>query len=390
MKRIPGLLLSIAFLCGLLAVTTSFAFAQNAQQLAFAGLRASNGKGQFNAVKVDASGNLYLLYDQKDGVRILKTDATANQVLAQALIGAAGDSGLAMALDPAGNVYVTGTTTSGSLAATAGAAFPARADSSTNSFVAKFDSNLNPIFVTYAGSGRMAVASIAATSDRVFITGSIFASTLPVTPSGIIQSPASGSFGNGFVECFNTNGTALIYATYLSGLNGDTTPAHIEADASDNAYVAGYTTSTGYPTLSALVPNMLGTGSGFLTKLTPAGDGLLFSTFIPGSGITALALDQETPSLLISGTIARGQFPISTVTSPLVSTDYQTVVRISMDGSRVLSSTLLAPGTESTVTPAPNGTAWAAVKLSTPLLPLPDALSHRQHSRLPHHRAGQH
>jgi len=245
MKRLPGLLLSIACLCSLLAAASSFAFAQNTQQLAFAGLRASNGKGQFSAAKVDASGNLYLLYDQKDGVRVIKTDATANQVLAQTLIGAAGDAGLAMALDPAGNVYVTGTTTSDSLAATSGAAFPTRAYSSTNSFIAKFDSSLNTIFVTFAGSGHMASASVAATADHVFITGSIFASTLPVTSSGIIQTPASGSFGNGFVECFNANGTALVYATYLSGLNGDTTPAHIEADASDNAYVAGYTTSSG-------------------------------------------------------------------------------------------------------------------------------------------------
>ncbi len=370
MKRLHGLLLAIACLCGFLTAST-FASAQNSQQLAFAGLRSSNGKGLFYSVKVDASGNLFLLYDQKDGVRILKTDPSANQVLAQAQIGAAGDSGLAMALDPAGNVYVTGTTTSGSLAATSGAAFPARADASTNSFVAKFDSNLNIVFVTYAGSGRMAAASVAATADRVFITGSIFAATLPVTPSSIIQTPASGSFGNGFIECFDVTGTALVYATYLSGLNGDTTPAHIEADANDNAYIAGYTTSTGYPTLAALVPNMLGTGSGFLTKLTPAGDSILFSTFLPGSGITALALDQATPSLLLSGTIFPGQFPIATVTAPLVSTDYQTVLRISLDGSRLISSTLLAPGTESTVTPAPNGTAWAAVKLSTTLLPMP-------------------
>src|SRR5262245_22109903 len=132
MKRFPGLLPFIACLCSLLAAASSFASAQNAQQLAFAGLRASNGNGQFNSVKVDATGNLYLLYDQKDGVRIIKTDAAANRILAQTRIGTAGDSGLDMALDPAGNVYVTGTATSGSFATTSGAAFPTRADSSTN------------------------------------------------------------------------------------------------------------------------------------------------------------------------------------------------------------------------------------------------------------------
>jgi hypothetical protein len=112
---------------------------QTQQQLVFTGLRAVASQGQFNAVHSDASGNLYLLLDQKDGVRLLKTDATATTVLAQAQLGAHGDIGLAMALDPAGNLYLTGTTTSGTLAATSSAAFPSQADASTNSFIAKFD-----------------------------------------------------------------------------------------------------------------------------------------------------------------------------------------------------------------------------------------------------------
>ena len=94
-------------------------------------------QGQINGVQTDSVGNLYLLVDQKDGVRVLKTDNTASTLLAQALLGAKGDAGVALALDPAGNVYVTGTTTSGSLNSTAGAAIPNRTDSSTQSFVAK-------------------------------------------------------------------------------------------------------------------------------------------------------------------------------------------------------------------------------------------------------------
>jgi trimeric autotransporter adhesin len=263
------------FLAGLCGLAPAILPAQNTQQLVFTGLRSVASQGQFNAVQTDSSGNIYLLLDQKDGVRLLKTDPAATNILAQAQIGAAGDIGLALALDPTGNIYVTGTTTSSSLTATSGVAFPTRADTSTNSFIAKFDASLNPLFVTYTGSGRTAATSIAATTDAVFITGSTFSATLPVTPSGIIQSPASGSFQNGFVEKFNTTGTALLYATYLSALNGDTAPSAITADASDNAYIAGYTTSTGYPTLNALIPEILTTpsnsSSGFLTKLTPAG-----------------------------------------------------------------------------------------------------------------------
>src|SRR5216683_375848 len=290
-----ALRLLLAGLCGLVSITLH---AQNPQQLVFAGRRATasptSNPAQFNAVKSDAAGNLYLLLDQKDGIRLLKTDPTAANLLAQTQLGAHGDIGLSMALDPSGYIYITGTTTSGSLATTSGVAFPTPADTSTNSFIAKFDANLNTLFVTYTGSGRTAATSIAATGD---------------------------------------------------------------------------TTSSGYPTLAALIPEILSTTSGFLTKLTPAGDGILFSTFIPGPGPTSLALDTTTQNLLLSGTVDLGQFPIANAPTPLVNTTYQTLLRLSLDGSTVLASTLLAPGTQSFATPAPNGAAWITGLLSTPLLP---------------------
>jgi hypothetical protein len=131
------------------------------QQLLFTGLLGSTNPNpanahyaQFNAIQSDASGNLYLLLDQGDGIRLLKTDPTATNVLAQTHLGSSGDIGLAMALDPSGNLYVTGTTTSGTLSTTSGAAFPNAADTSINSYIGKFDQNLNPVFLTYAGSLR--------------------------------------------------------------------------------------------------------------------------------------------------------------------------------------------------------------------------------------------
>ncbi len=375
--------MALASIAQLLATQSLTAQTTGPQQLVFTGLLGSTNQGpnaqfnaQFNAVQADASGNLYLLLDQKDGVRLLKTDPTATNILAQTQLGAQGDIGLAMALDPSGNIYITGTTTSGTITATSGAAFPSPIGTSTNAFIGKFDQNLNPIFVTYAGSGGLAVTAIAATADAIFVTGSIFGSTLPVTPSAIIQSPDSGSLQNGFVERFNDTGTILIYATYLSGQSlssppGNTAPACIAADSNDNAYIAGFTTSSGYPTLSALIPTILSPTSGFLTKLTPAADGLLFSTFIPGPGITSIAIDPAAQNLLLSGSIALGQFPIANVTTPLVNTTYQTLLRLSLDGSTVLASTLLAPGTQSTLTPAPNDNTWITSTQTTPSWVLP-------------------
>ena len=341
-----------------------------AQQLVFSGLRSVGQQGKINGVKTDAAGNVYLLLDEKDGVRVLKTDNAGGVILAMALLGAKGDVGLGIALDPNANVYVTGTTTSSTLTATGGAAFPSPTDGSTQSFVAKFDSNLANQFVTFTGGSKIAAGAVTATSDAVFVTGITYASNLPVTANGILQSPANGSVQNGFVEKFSTSGS-LLYATYLTGAQGDTTPSAIVADAADNAYVVGSTSAPGFPTVAALVPAVLSNPSGFLTKLSPAGDAIVFSTFVPGPGLTSVALDSGGQSLLVSGSVTSGQFPVSVVSAPMTNEEYQVLLRVSLDGSSLKSSVLLAPGTESYVAAAANSAAWVDGALIDPILPLP-------------------
>ena len=356
--------------CLLLAAPQAPAQAVNtSQQVTLEGLLTSANHGNVTAASYAPDGSLILLLDEHDGISLLRTNPTATTLLAQSHQGATGDSALAMALDPSGNIYITGTTTSGTLAATSSAAFPAPTGNTTNSFLAKYDANLNPIFLTFVGAGETASSGIAATSDSVFVTGITFSAAFPVTPSGIQQTPAIGSTENGFVERFNTTGTALTYATYLTGASGNTIPTGIAADASDNAYITGATSSTGFPTIAALIPDILGATSGFLTALSPTGSSFLYSTFIPGTGLTSIALDPSTETLLLTGNISPGQFPIATVTTPLVSTPYQSILRLPLNGQSVTSSTLLVPGTQSFATPGPNSTVWISGALTTPLFP---------------------
>jgi len=355
----------LALLCSTLRAQTVNAN----QQVTLQGLLSTGNRGSFLAAANAADGTLYLLLNQGDGVRVLKTNAAATTVLAQAYTGATGDAGVALALDPAGNLYVTGTSSSGSLVGTSGVPFPHAADNSTNSFLAKFDSNLNLVFLTFLGAGRTAASSVAATADAVFVTGITFNATFPVTAAGLQQAPASGSSENGFVECFNAAGTSLMYATYLTGVGGNTMPTAIVADSSDDAYVAGATSASGYPTVAALQPDILGTTSGFLTKLAPGGSGIIFSTFVAGNGLTGMALDAASSSLLLSGNVSMGQFPVATVAMPLTSASYQILLRLSLDGQTLMQSVLLVPGTQSLVSAGPGGTAWVSGVLSTPLFP---------------------
>ena len=119
-----------------------------------------------------------------------------------------------------------------------------------------------------------------------------------------------------------------------------------------------------------LVTTALGTTSGFLTKLTPAGDGIPFSTFIPGAGTSSLAIDSVAGNLLLAGSISLGQFPVASVATPLTAIGYQVLVRMTLDGQTVLGSTVLAPGTQSFVAAGAAGTAWVDGSLGLPLLPL--------------------
>jgi hypothetical protein len=356
-------------LCLLCCAALSAQTLNATQQVVLEGLRTSAAHGSFLAATYASDGSLLLLLDEHDGVRLLKSDATGTSLLAQSRLGTTGDSGTAIALDPSGNLYVTGTTSSGMLSGTAGAAFPAVADTSTNSFLAKYDSNLNLVFLTFLGAGRTSAVSVGATVDGAFVTGITFSPAFPVTAAGIQQVPASGTTENGFVERFTTDGSTLSYATYLTGFGGNTAPTALAVDRTDDVYVAGATSAKGYPTVSALQPETLGTNSGFLTKLNATGSAFLFSTFVAGNGITSMAFDAVTNSLLLTGNMNLGQFPVATVAMPLTSASYQTMLRIPTDGQSVTSSVLLVPGSQSFVTAGPKGDAWIAGALSTPLFP---------------------
>jgi hypothetical protein len=118
-----------------------------------------------------------------------------------------------------------------------------------------------------------------------------------------------------FVTKFNAQGTGVIYSTYLGGATDDYTyGTSIAVDGSGNAYVAGYTDEATFPVTSGAYQTICGanwTGSapnftrtngcgseaqtsGFVTKLDPSGSTLLYSTFLGGKvgdQIYAIAVD---------------------------------------------------------------------------------------------------
>ncbi|MGO9271878.1 MAG: SBBP repeat-containing protein [Terriglobia bacterium] len=86
-----------------------------------------------------------------------------------------------------------------------------------------------------------------------------------------------------FVTEVNPTGTALVYSTYLGGSAADSGQA-IAVDALGDAYVTGYTYSNNFPTQSAWQSANAGGSDAFVTELRPGGTSLVFSTYLGGSG----------------------------------------------------------------------------------------------------------
>lgn len=103
----------------------------------------------------------------------------------------------------------------------------------------------------------------------------------------------------------------LGYATYVGGTGGDTAYAIAVDSTTGDAYIAGSTNSTNFPTAgSAYQSSNKGNGDAFITKVNAAGTALIYSTYLGGSeadGATALALSNG--SVLLTGYTSSVDFP---------------------------------------------------------------------------------
>jgi len=199
------------------------------------------------------------------------------------------DSGAGIAVDGAGNAYVTGATQSGNFPTTAGAfqtAFKSGSNVNSDVFVTKLDSTGSSlVYSTYLGGGSDEIgAGIAVdASGSAYVTGRTNSFDFPTTPGAIPSVDTSGAY-DAFVTKVNPAGAALVYSTRLGGSTNDVGYG-IAVDADGNAYATGATFSDDFPTTpGAFQPIHAGGWDAFVAKLNPAGSLLLYSTYLGGSG----------------------------------------------------------------------------------------------------------
>ncbi|HEX8145243.1 MAG TPA: SBBP repeat-containing protein, partial [Pyrinomonadaceae bacterium] len=99
-----------------------------------------------------------------------------------------------------------------------------------------------------------------------------------------IQATYGGGLSEGFLTKLNAAGNALVYSTYLGGDTFDEA-RDVAVDSTGSAYVAGRSTSSNFATVNPIQATFKGGGSDItISKLTPAGDAFVYSTYLGGGG----------------------------------------------------------------------------------------------------------
>jgi RHS repeat-associated protein len=290
-------------------------------------------------VAVDAAGNAYLTGTaQPSGVGSFPTTSGAYQtsghggeeafvskfnpnasgssslVYSTLLGGSADDHGRGIAVDSAGDAFVTGSTGNPS-----GTAFPTTTGAYQTSFgsgtTKGFVTEVNPsgtalVYSTLLGGTGTDLGNAIALNNagNAYVTGTATSTNFPTT-TGAYQT-SSGGNQDAVVTELNTAGTGLVYSTYLGGSSADQ-GFGIAVDGNGDAVVVGETASTNFPTSNALQSSNGGGNDGFLTRLNSSGTGLSYSTYLGGSSddaAQAIALDASNTAY-VSGWTSSSNFP---------------------------------------------------------------------------------
>ena len=222
------------------------------------------------------------------------------------------DAGSGIAVDRAGNSYITGRTSSTNfptqnpLQAAIGGGY-------YHVFVSKLNEKGDAlVYSTYLGGSNEDTGS-SITVDRAghaYITGNTLSTNFPT--KNPLQT-ALGGINDAFITKLNENGDALVYSTYLGGSNEDTGNS-IAVDRAGNSYITGRTNSTNFPTQNPLQAAFGGgraSNDAFITKLNENGDALVYSTYFGGSNNdigNSIAVDREGHAY-ITGDTSSTNFP---------------------------------------------------------------------------------
>jgi hypothetical protein len=236
------------------------------------------------------------------------------------LSGTLASLGNGIAVDSSFHAYVTGRTNSSDFPVTPGAfqtQYHAPAGvigSSFNGFVTRFSADGETLeYSTYLGGSvsDIGVSIAVDTSNHAYVAGNASSPDFPVT-AGAFQTVRRGP-NDVFVTKLATDGTSLIYSTFLGGTSSEGASS-IAVDSLGQAHVVGVTDSANFPLLNPIQKTYGGAQDAFVTKLSASGAHLIYSTFLGGKasdGASCIRLDSA-DAAYVGGSTNSTNFPTTT------------------------------------------------------------------------------
>lgn len=223
--------------------------------------------------------------------------------------GSGQDNGMALDVGPLGEIVVVGDTTSSDFP-TSAAAYDAQANGGLDAFVVRLQSGGSFLLAaTYLGTaaGERATAVEVDGAGRILVCGSTGSAAFPTTTGAYDRTFGGGSTGAGdaFVARFSADLASLDFSTFLGGAV-DERARSLALGSDGRITVAGWTTSLDFPTtVGVLGAASAGGRDGFVSRLAPDGQALVWSTYFGGSGddtIADLALASNQDCVVVGGT----------------------------------------------------------------------------------------
>ena len=243
--------------------------------------------------------------------------------------GNSSDAAWSIALDTNGFMYITGQTLSTQFYPTSGAFQTNFAGGGVtgDAFVAKLTTNAQSvIYFTYLGGSAddIAYALTVDAAGHAYVAGTTDSANFPVTNAIPGGTKISGTFypADAFVAELETNGSKLVYSTYLGGSGFDAAYG-IAVDSSNDTYVTGFTYSTNFPTTPNAFQKTLAVtnwayqayynANAFVTEIGAGGTNLVYSSYLGGTNFDegrGIAVDSSN-NVYVTGFTASTNFPVT-------------------------------------------------------------------------------
>ncbi|HVQ17092.1 MAG TPA: Ig-like domain repeat protein, partial [Vicinamibacterales bacterium] len=222
--------------------------------------------------------------------------------------GGSDDFATAVAVSPAGEAYVVGSTKSSDFPAVGGIGSPSPVESDTP-YITKLNAAGTAILYTaFFGEGGRAAAVTLDAGGSAYVTGWADYTSFPATRRIGSTLPAGTQV---FVVKLAPDGASLAYSTMIAS-DITSQPAALVADAAGSVYLAGFFSGTEFPTtpgaFKTQVTAAIGVRSSFLLKLTPDGQNLEYSTLFEDETFFGVAVDST--GIYIAGTTSSQNLPL--------------------------------------------------------------------------------